>query len=137
MSAQALEEDAMPLFILMTKLAPESMHDAEGRRAMGKDWLSRVKQSCPDVRFHAHYALLGPYDFMDVYEAPDVETAHRVSLISRSSRSSRSRSAPRLQEGPAFHRVSRRRRSRRDRREPTRNTYNAMRTNPARNPQNM
>ena len=75
----------MPLFILMTKLAPESMHDAEGRRAMGKDWLSRVKQSCPDVRFHAHYALLGPYDFMDVYEAPDVETAHRVSLISRSS----------------------------------------------------
>lgn len=74
----------MPLFILMTKLAPDALRDAAGRQAMGKQWLSRVKQTCPEVRFHAHYALLGPYDFMDVYEAPDVETAQRVSLISRS-----------------------------------------------------
>ncbi len=35
------------------------------------------------MRWIAHYATLGPYDFMDLYEAPDVETAHRVSLISR------------------------------------------------------
>lgn len=74
----------MPLFVLMTKLAPDALHDARGRRAMGKEWLGRVKATCPDVRFIAHYALLGPHDFMDIYEAPDVETAHRVSLISRS-----------------------------------------------------
>jgi uncharacterized protein with GYD domain len=59
------------------------MHDARGRRAMGKEWMKRVHDACPDVTWHAHYALLGPYDFMDIYEAPDVETAHRVSLISR------------------------------------------------------
>ena len=51
---------------------------------MGKDWLAKVKDRCPDVRWLSHYALLGPYDFMDIYEAPDAETAHRVSLISRS-----------------------------------------------------
>jgi uncharacterized protein with GYD domain len=28
--------------------------------------------------------LLGRYDFMDIYEAPDAETAHKVSFISRS-----------------------------------------------------
>jgi uncharacterized protein with GYD domain len=39
---------------------------------------------CPHVKFIAHYALLGQYDFMDIYEAPDDETAHKVSLISRS-----------------------------------------------------
>ena len=50
---------------------------------MGKEWLKKVHESCPEVRFLTHYALLGPYDFMDVYEAPDSETAHRVSLISR------------------------------------------------------
>lgn len=73
----------MPIFVLMTRLAAESVHDASGRRAMGKEWLARVKTACPRVKFLAHYAILGPYDFMDIYEAPDVETAHRVSLISR------------------------------------------------------
>jgi uncharacterized protein with GYD domain len=73
----------MALFVLMTKLGPEAIHDADGRRAMGKAWLGKVKETCPEVEFVAHYALLGPYDFMDIYEAPDVETAHRVSLISR------------------------------------------------------
>jgi len=74
----------MALFVLMTRLGPEAVHDAKGRKAMGKAWLQRVHESCPDVKFVGHYALLGPYDFMDVYEAPDIETAHRVSLISRS-----------------------------------------------------
>ena len=73
----------MPIFILMTRLAPEALHDARGRRAMGKEWMKKVKSACPDVKWLAHYATLGPYDFMDIYEAPDVETAHRVSLISR------------------------------------------------------
>jgi uncharacterized protein with GYD domain len=73
----------MPLYVLMTRLAPESLRDAPGRRATGKEWLHKVREACPDVQFVAHYALLGPYDFMDIYEAPDAETAHRVSLISR------------------------------------------------------
>ena len=73
----------MPTFVLMTRLSPDSMHDASGRRAMGKEWLKRVKEACPEVKWLAHYAILGPYDFMDIYEAPDVETAHRVSILSR------------------------------------------------------
>jgi uncharacterized protein with GYD domain len=76
--------ELMPTFILMTRLAAASLHDAPGRRALGKTWLEKVRHSCPQVTWLAHYALLGPYDFMDIYEAPDLETAHRVSLISRS-----------------------------------------------------
>jgi uncharacterized protein with GYD domain len=34
------------------------------------------------VKFVAHYAVLGPYDFLDIYEAPDEETAAKVSMIS-------------------------------------------------------
>jgi len=74
----------MTTFVLMSRLGPETLHDAEGRRATGKSWLKKVKERCPEVKWIAHYAILGPYDFMDIYEAPDVETAHRVSLISRS-----------------------------------------------------
>jgi len=73
----------MPVFVLMTKLSPGALRDAEGRKATGKEWLGRVKTTCPKVKWLAHYAILGPFDFMDLYEAPDVETAHKVSLISR------------------------------------------------------
>jgi uncharacterized protein with GYD domain len=73
----------MPIFVLMTKLSPDGSTDPNVRRAMGKEWLQKVKKSCPGVRWMAHYAILGPYDFMDIYEAPTVEDAHRVSLISR------------------------------------------------------
>ena len=73
----------MPMFVLMTKLSPELMGDPRGRQAVGKEWLKRVAHHCPGVQWIGHYAILGPYDFMDLYEAPDVETAHKVSLISR------------------------------------------------------
>jgi len=73
----------MPVFVLMIRLAPEAMHDARGRRALGKEWMKKVRDACPDVNFIAHYAILGPYDFMDIYEAADVESAQKVSYISR------------------------------------------------------
>jgi hypothetical protein len=50
----------MPTFVLMTRLAPESVHDAHARRAMGKEWLKKVKALCPEVKFLAHWAILGP-----------------------------------------------------------------------------
>jgi uncharacterized protein with GYD domain len=74
----------MPHFVLMTKLSTESLSRPEKREKRGREWLAKVKQTCPQVKFLAHYALLGRYDFLDIYEAPDIETAHMVSLISRS-----------------------------------------------------
>jgi uncharacterized protein with GYD domain len=73
----------MPRFVLMTKLAPEAVRDAKVRRAMGRAWLQKVQAACPEVTWVSHYAILGPYDFMDIYDAPDVTTAHKVSVISR------------------------------------------------------
>ena len=73
----------MPIYVLMTKLAPGSMQDAQDRSSKGKDWLQKVSKACPDVKWLAHYSLLGPYDFMDMYEAPNDMTAYKISLISR------------------------------------------------------
>ena len=73
----------MPTYVLMTRLAPDCLGDANDRRSKGKDWLDRVNKACPEVKWIAHYALLGQYDFMDLYEAPDDATAHKVSMISR------------------------------------------------------
>lgn len=73
----------MATFILMTKLSPEVLQDPKDRAKKGKMWIKKVKKVCPDVKWIAHYSILGPYDFMDIYEANDVRTAHKVSLISR------------------------------------------------------
>lgn len=75
----------MPTFILMTKLSPEITKDLKQREKIGKEWKAKVKEKCPEVKFIAHYALLGPYDFMDIYEAPNEEIAAKVSMITLSS----------------------------------------------------
>jgi len=54
------------------------------RERQGREWLDQVREKCPGVKFIAHYALLGRYDFLDIYEAPDEETAAKVSMISLS-----------------------------------------------------
>ncbi len=72
----------MKTFVLMTKLSLEVASKMNQRKAIGRAWLDRVKEKCPEVKFTAHYGLLGPYDFLDIYEAPDEETAAKVSMIS-------------------------------------------------------
>lgn len=72
----------MKTFILMTKLSPEVASRMKDREKIGRSWLEHVKEKCPEVKFIAHYALLGAYDFLDIYEAPDEETAAKVSMIS-------------------------------------------------------
>ncbi|MCK5741961.1 MAG: GYD domain-containing protein [Chlorobi bacterium] len=74
----------MKTFILMTKLSPEMTTKMKDRSKIGRKWLDHVKEKCPDVKFTAHYAILGQFDFLDIYEAPNDETAAMVSLISRS-----------------------------------------------------
>lgn len=72
----------MQTYVLLTKLAPDASKQIKDQAKFGRDWLEKVNQKCPEVNFLAHYALLGPYDFLDIYEAPDEETAAKVSLIS-------------------------------------------------------
>lgn len=79
----------MKTFVLMTKIARPDANLVEvasrlrDRAGDARTWLSEIKKKCPEVRFIAHYALLGMWDFMDIYEAPDEETALKVSIITR------------------------------------------------------
>jgi uncharacterized protein with GYD domain len=73
----------MPTYVLMTKLGPKGVQDPRGRREAGRDWKKKVEKAVPGIRWLSHYALLGPYDFIDVYEAPDQDAAFLVSLMSR------------------------------------------------------
>jgi uncharacterized protein with GYD domain len=74
----------MQTFILMTKLAPDVAKQVKDRQSLGRAWLDEVHAKCPEVKFIGHYALLGPWDFMEIYQAPDQETAAKVAMISLS-----------------------------------------------------
>ena len=73
----------MQTYILLTKLSTDVARQVKDRGKIGRDWMDQVKDKCPEVKFIAHYALLGQYDFLDIYEAPDEETAAKVSMISQ------------------------------------------------------
>jgi uncharacterized protein with GYD domain len=79
----------MKTFVLMTKLASrdallvEVSAGLRKRNRTGREWLEIIQKKCPDVKFKAHYALMGHWDFMDIYEAPDEEIAAKVSLLTR------------------------------------------------------
>jgi uncharacterized protein with GYD domain len=73
----------MATYVLMTKLSPEVVRDVKHRQAIGRMWKTAIEEKCPEVRFICHYALLGQYDFLDIYEAPNEEIAAKVSMITQ------------------------------------------------------
>ena len=73
----------MQTYILLTKLSPDVTRNMKDRAKIGRTWMDQVHDKCPEVKFVSHYALLGQYDFLDIYEAPDEEIAAKVSMISQ------------------------------------------------------
>jgi uncharacterized protein with GYD domain len=71
----------VPTYVLMTTLSPEITRNMRNREELGQEWKQRIAAQVPEVRWISHYALLGPYDFLDIYEAPDEEAAAKVSMI--------------------------------------------------------
>ena len=68
----------MPTYILLSTLTPK------GRETV-KDRPERIKEVNKEIealgaKVVAQYAVLGPYDFVNVVEAPDNETIIRVSV---------------------------------------------------------
>lgn len=71
----------MSTYVLLTKLSSDSLGSPKRRETVGRKWFDHVKAKCPEVKWIDHYALLGPFDFMDIYEAPDEQVAAKVSMI--------------------------------------------------------
>ena len=72
----------MPIFILATKLRNPDL--VEKRKEQGEKFLKLVREKVPSIKWIAHYALLGPYDFIDIFEVKNELEATKVSLLSRS-----------------------------------------------------
>lgn len=74
----------MATYVMLTRLSPEAVARPERVVELNRQVVGRIKKDCPSVKWLANYAVLGPADYLDVFEAPDAEIATKVSLIVRS-----------------------------------------------------
>ncbi len=68
----------MATFIMLSRLTPEGTKTLRNNPNRIKEVNQEVEQF--GARVVSQYALLGPYDFLTVLEAPDVQTVSKVSV---------------------------------------------------------
>jgi uncharacterized protein with GYD domain len=74
----------MSTYVILTRVSPESITTPQALDRLETEVKQRVEKECPGVKWIANYAIMGPYDYLDLFEAPDNDTAMRVSTIIRS-----------------------------------------------------
>ncbi len=73
----------MPTFVMLTRVDPEVLRNAQSLEELEHRAAESIRKQCPGVKWISNYAVLGPYDYVDVFEAPDIETAAKVSTLVR------------------------------------------------------
>lgn len=74
----------MPTYVVLTRLTPETVKSPSDLQRLERAVSERIRKECPQVKWLANYAILGPYDYLDLFEAPDEAAAAKVVMIIRS-----------------------------------------------------
>lgn len=71
----------MSTYILLSKVSAASAAEMTDLAEMDHVFEQELARYMPEVRRIASYALLGAYDFMHIFEAPDATVAAKVALL--------------------------------------------------------
>ncbi len=74
----------MATYIMLTRLSPEAVSEPKFVEKLEKRVAESIRKVCPEVKWIGSWSVLGPYDYVDIFDAPDGEAATRVSLLVRS-----------------------------------------------------
>ncbi len=74
----------MVTYVMLTRLSPQALTRPESVAELNREAEDKIKEECSSVRWIANYAVLGPCDYLDIFEAPDSDTATKVALLVRS-----------------------------------------------------
>ena len=73
----------MSSFIMLTRLSHGSLHSPAALEQLERQVMERIRAECRDVRWTGSYVVLGPHDYVDIFEAPDNDAAMKVATIIR------------------------------------------------------
>lgn len=71
----------MSTFIMLTRLTHGALVSPSSLENLEREVKERIGAECPEVKWRSSYAVLGPCDYLDIFEAPDIETATKVATI--------------------------------------------------------
>ncbi len=74
----------MPVFALLTRLSPDALKGPRTIEELAHIAIKEVEENCPGIKWLANYATLGPYDYLDIFEASDEREAAKVATVIRS-----------------------------------------------------
>jgi uncharacterized protein with GYD domain len=83
MRAAGAWEMAMQTFIMLTRLAHGALKAPMELETLEHQVRERIHNECPEVVWAGNWAVCGPYDYVDVFHARDVEAAMKVATIIR------------------------------------------------------
>lgn len=73
----------MATFIMLTRLSHEALKTPSALQHLEREVKKRIEAECPGVRWIGNYAVLGPCDYLDIFEARDNDEATKVATIIR------------------------------------------------------
>jgi uncharacterized protein with GYD domain len=73
----------MATFIMLTRPSHQALRSPSSLETLSHAVMERVRADCRGVEWKAGYVVLGPADYLDIFTAPDIETATKVATIIR------------------------------------------------------
>ena len=73
----------MPLFVMATRLAAATLESPKTIETWERASVGRIENQKLGVRWLSSHAILGPYDYIDMFEAPSTDVAMQVAALIR------------------------------------------------------